>query len=160
MILEEFKKVVENRFEYCKKLLYGEKNVEYSRDGDKLHNFKVAARYKGETPEKALWGMWVKHIVSIEDIINDLEKGMVPSYQTLNDKIGDGINYYLLLEGLLVERLSNKTSTAIGMPEHFRPVGCGEYLHFWELQNRYPGSFCQCGKFKWDSIREEKMSDE
>ncbi len=155
MLLEEFKKVVEDRFEYCKKLLYGEKNKEYSRDGDKLHNFKVAARYKGETPEKALWGMWVKHIVSIEDIINDLEKGIVPSYKTLDNKIGDGINYYLLLEGLLVERLPDQSCT-VTAPEN----GCSMYLHFWELQNRVPGGLCQCGKLKWDSIREERMSDE
>jgi hypothetical protein len=107
MTLGDFKKIVEKRFEFCKDLLYHSKNVEYSRNNDKLHNFKQAAAMKCESPEKALWGMWVKHIISIQDMIADTEKGIVPSERTIDEKMSDNINYTLLLEALLRERVEH-----------------------------------------------------
>jgi hypothetical protein len=71
---------------------------------DKLENFKQAGAMKGETPERALWGMWVKHITSIRKIVEDLDKGIVPTLKLLSEKLGDNINYSLLLEGLIRER--------------------------------------------------------
>ena len=102
--LEEFKVIVNNRLESCTGLLLGEKNIEYSRNNDKLHNFKKSARIDNETPERALWGMWKKHIVSISDMINDIDHGIIPTEKMMKEKFGDNINYTLLLEGLIRER--------------------------------------------------------
>lgn len=85
------------------------KGAEYSRNGDRYHNFKTAAALDGETPERALWGMWKKHLVSIRDMIEDLEKhGKVPSRAQLKEKLGDNIVYSLLLEGIVEERRENE----------------------------------------------------
>ena len=72
---------------------------------DRLHNFKVAARRLDCTPERALVGMKEKHCVSVQDIVNDLDKGILPTDNLINEKIGDEINYLILLEALLKERL-------------------------------------------------------
>jgi len=82
------------------------KDKEYSSDTDRLHNFVVAGRYDGEGPGRALWGMWKKHIVSIQDCINRMEAdpSFVPSKEWCDDKLGDNINYTHLLEGVIEDR--------------------------------------------------------
>ncbi len=104
MTTEEFMELARKRTEKCLSLLEGKKNVEYTRNNDKLHNLKAAAKMIGTSPERALLGMWSKHLVSIVDIVNDLDKGTLPEEAILAEKITDSINYLLLLEGLLAER--------------------------------------------------------
>lgn len=100
---EQFNKIVGNRLDHCRRLLV-EKGAEYSRNGDRLWNFKVAARMRGETPEQALLGMLNKHIVSVMDMVDGTSRGEVPSARMIDEKISDWINYGLLLEGLFFER--------------------------------------------------------
>lgn len=102
--VEEFAEMCKERLDKCTNLLLGAKNVEYSRKRDKLHNFKKSARIDLETPERALWGMWKKHITSISDMIDDIDNGIIPTEKILDDKFTDNINYTLLLEGLIRER--------------------------------------------------------
>ena len=113
----EFEKVVENRLEVCRRVLC-EKGEEYSRDGERLHNFKSSARIDDESPEKALWGMAKKHITSVRDMVEDAERGIAPTTKMIDEKITDWINYGLLLEGLLVERQGNRPviSTIMAQP--------------------------------------------
>ena len=74
------------------------KGTNYSFNNDRLHNFKVAARITGDTPAKALWGMALKHLVSVEDLVAErLENNR----HNIDEKIGDMINYLILLEALL-----------------------------------------------------------
>jgi len=103
MHADEFNEIAEARIAHCRSILIV-KGKEYSRDGDRLHNFKTAAAIDGETPEQALWGMAKKHVVSVRDMVNDIERGIVPSRKMLDEKITDWINYGLLLEGLVEER--------------------------------------------------------
>ena len=78
------------------------KGKEYADDEDRFRNFRNAGKLKNETPEKALQGMHAKHIVSMNDIVDNIEKkGIYPSKALLEEKIGDAINYYILLEGLI-----------------------------------------------------------
>jgi hypothetical protein len=107
MKLKDFDAVVEERLGKCREVLTS-KNKEYASDVDKLENFKQAAGMKGETPERALWGMWVKHITSIRKIVEDLDRGKVPTLALAAEKLGDNINYSLLLEGLLRERINGE----------------------------------------------------
>jgi hypothetical protein len=104
MNAKEFEAVVENRIAVCRKVLL-EKNEEYSRDSERLHNFKTAARMNNCTPEQALWGMWTKHLVSISDMIHDAAGGRIPSKKMLDEKVTDTINYALLFDGLMSERI-------------------------------------------------------
>ena len=91
----EFDEVVEFRIGKIKEILQ-EKAKEYaSKDDDRLHNFNIAARVNNTTREKALWGMATKHFVSVMDMI---DKEEIPSKYMIEEKIGDAINYLILLE--------------------------------------------------------------
>jgi hypothetical protein len=103
MEISDFKKLVFDRFDKCSNLMLGPKDKEYSRGGDKLYNFKRAGVLQNITPEKALLGMWSKHLISIIDIINEIDV-KIPSKEMMNEKINDNINYLFLLEGLIEER--------------------------------------------------------
>ena len=102
MNAKDFDKIVADRMAWCRQTLCA-KGDEYARDGDRLWNFKVAARKLNCHPAKALAGMMVKHTVSVDDIIDGLAKGNVPPKELVAEKIGDSINYLLLLEGLIEE---------------------------------------------------------
>ena len=102
MNAKDFDKIVAARMVWCNKTLCA-KGDEYARDGDRLWNFKVAARKLNCHPAEALAGMMVKHTVSVDDIIDGLANGIVPPKELVAEKIGDSINYLLLLEGLIEE---------------------------------------------------------
>ena len=103
MKVEDFDAIVENRLGSCRETLVP-KGEEYSRNRDRLWNFKAAARKRGCTPEEALQGMHVKHLVSVDDIVQDAIEGKHADDDLLAEKFGDTINYYLLLEAQLRER--------------------------------------------------------
>jgi hypothetical protein len=104
MNTECFNKVVSHRVNTIHSVLAA-KASEYAR-GDRLGNFKRAASMQGVTPEKALVGMKAKHDVALQDFINDLDVGKIQCYERWNEKIGDIINYLILLDGLVQERIS------------------------------------------------------
>lgn len=106
MKTERFNKLVEERIEKIRNTL-ASKGKEYSTDDNKLHNFDNAARKSGRTREQALDGMLLKHLVSIDDIIEKTSKDIFPSIEVINEKLGDIINYYILLEACLVDRQEN-----------------------------------------------------
>ena len=102
MNAKDFDGIVAARMAWCNKTLCV-KGDEYARDGDRLWNFKVAARKLNCHPAEALAGMMIKHTVSVDDIIDGLAKGIVPPRELVAEKIGDSIDYLLLLEGLIEE---------------------------------------------------------
>ena len=99
MTPEEFDKMLDNRLEQIRSVL-SSKAKEYAHVGDRLFNFKVAARIHGCTPEQALWGMAMKHLVSVMDLV---EGRLEPTPEMVNEKIGDLVNYLILLEAVLLE---------------------------------------------------------
>lgn len=101
MRTEQFEEVINNRIETCKSVLCS-KAEEYATD-DRLHNFKVAGKLQKCTPVKALGGMMAKHTVSVYDLIDNYEQGKAISKEMWVEKIGDSINYLLLLTALLEE---------------------------------------------------------
>jgi hypothetical protein len=103
MNIEEFNKLLQRIIaKMCKTL--ESKNKEYASDVDKLHNFKRAGKMLQCTPEKALIGMLAKHLVSILDIVDKLDRNKFTDMKVVDEKIGDAINYLVLLEALLIER--------------------------------------------------------
>lgn len=80
------------------------KGAEYSTDADKLHNFKRAGAMLQCSPEKALVGMWTKHVISILDIADDIKiVHLDVDIKMVEEKITDAINYLILLEALIKE---------------------------------------------------------
>src|SRR5680860_1600857 len=82
-----------------------EKAKQYRRNDNPFHNFDKAAEMNWITAERALMGMMAKHEVSIRDIVDDIDNGKHPSIEMLSEKIGDNINYLILLEGIIKRRL-------------------------------------------------------
>lgn len=76
------------------------KSAEYWRNDNPFHNFETGARITGEYPEKVLYGFLLKHLVSLQDIINDLPKKKVPK-KIIDEKITDITIYLLVLKELL-----------------------------------------------------------
>lgn len=79
------------------------KNKEYASGEDKLHNFKAAAALEGVTPSEALRGMLIKHWISLKDMTEGYEDG-VYSEAYIDEKIGDAVNYLILLEACLKDK--------------------------------------------------------
>ena len=117
MNAKDFDKIVAARMAWCNKTLCA-KGDEYARDGDRLWNFKVAARKLNCHPAEALAGMMVKHTVSVDDIIDELARCIVPPRWLVAEKIGDSINYLLLLEGLIEEARGEVQSRQTAVREH------------------------------------------
>ena len=102
----KFNEMLEERIKSEREVL-ASKNKEYASDIDKLHNFKRAGAMENCTPEKALVGMWAKHIISLLDIVDKIDAdGDGLTKEMLEEKIGDAVNYLILLEALIKERYS------------------------------------------------------
>ena len=110
MTPEHFDWAVERRIRKIRAVL-SNKGKEYASETDRMHNFKVAARFDGSTPERALWGMLLKHLVSVKDQVDALDRLPVdhmPDLPRWQEKLGDAINYLVLLEGLIWERVDRE----------------------------------------------------
>jgi len=100
MNISEFNHILHKRLKKIEDTLNA-KAEEYARE-DRLHNFKMAAMMLNCTPAHALMGMKVKHDVSVMDLVR------YPTTRTtalINEKIGDSINYLILLEAILKEEI-------------------------------------------------------
>jgi len=96
---KEFDQILSKRLSSITSTL-AKKGSEYAM-GDILYNFNRAAQTLQTTPEKSLLGMLVKHWVSMLDMI----EGKLPATETLvNEKLGDIINYLILLEAIFAEK--------------------------------------------------------
>ncbi len=98
---EELDVIVEQRIEYIRKVLVS-KGKEYVSGGDRLDNFKRTANLTGGTSKQALLGFVAKHIVALYDFANR-SVGEI-SYAQWEEKLGDIINYMILLDALLKEK--------------------------------------------------------
>lgn len=99
---ERFDLVLEGRISQMRSML-ATKSEEYAKGNDRLKNFKDAAALLGETPEQALMGFVAKHIIALKDFVNDPKMQNIP-YSYWSEKIGDIINYMVLLDSLIQER--------------------------------------------------------
>lgn len=72
------------------------KAKEYVRNDDRMHNFNRAGNATLTIREKALSFFRLKHIISIDDIRDDLSKGNLPTEEMLTEKFVDALNYYIL----------------------------------------------------------------
>lgn len=80
------------------------KNKEYATETDVFYNFNEAAKLMNWKNTTACVGMANKHIVSVYDMVKKIEKGILPSIDFVNEKIGDSINYLILLKAMILEK--------------------------------------------------------
>jgi hypothetical protein len=106
--MTKFEECIEHRIQNIRDILLV-KAKEYATENNRFHNFDVAARILNITPEQALQGIMLKHIVSVLDLVQwtETDTNMLTK-QIIDEKIGDTINYLILLEGLLLRRLEAK----------------------------------------------------
>ena len=101
---EDFDKYFNKIMERTKNILKV-KTKEYVRNGDRMHNFNKASIKNQEIRERTLAGMRLKHEVSIDDIIDDIELGLTPEEAVINEKFGDRLNYDILEEISILHRI-------------------------------------------------------
>lgn len=99
--------IVEKQLENCKNTLII-KAKEYRREDNPMHNFDRAAAKLRCSRERAIIGFATKHDVSILDMIDDVEKGILPTEAVLNEKIGDMINYLILLKASFIDKIQKQ----------------------------------------------------
>lgn len=109
MQTEEFNQIIENKIADIQKVLV-KKAGEYAQGGDRLHNFKQAAHLQEVSLREALGGMMVKHTVSVYDMINSPETDY--PQELWEEKIGDHLNYLLLLLAVVWEEKNAQADTA------------------------------------------------
>jgi hypothetical protein len=102
MKTEQFDILLEQRISKIREIL-SVKAKEYSASGsDRLHNFKRASSMLNCSNAEAWRGFFMKHMVSIFDIIDGK---LSPTEHNIDEKIGDAINYLILLEMIYKENL-------------------------------------------------------
>ena len=90
---------IEDLLTHCKKTLIS-KHQEYATEDD-FHNFCSPAILQDITPPQALMGMMAKHTISVYDAVNDDAQGIEISIDYWREKIGDNINYLLILWAMI-----------------------------------------------------------
>jgi hypothetical protein len=101
MTREEFSRRVEKRIDLVRQTLLT-KHKEYAKDDNVFRNFDEAAGGLSlhSTSAEVLWSYMTKHLVSIKDIVAE---GKPAKPAVVSEKIGDVINYLILLEAMLTE---------------------------------------------------------
>lgn len=112
MEVEHFDQILEDRIRKIRLSLLI-KGKEYRRNNDPLHNFNRGAKLSGQSREKVLWGFALKHHVSFLDMLDDMDAGKFPKIETVDEKIGDLINYLILCEASIKDKIKE---------EHGNPV--------------------------------------
>ena len=102
-----FDEVVESTLARIKDTLVV-KGKEYRRNNNPYHNFEEASKENGLIREKSLDGMAVKHTVSINDMTNDLVRGVLPSKEQVEEKFNDAIIYLILKKASILQRIEEK----------------------------------------------------
>jgi hypothetical protein len=98
--------VVQRRIQLIQNVLQ-RKNEEYAGKDDVFKAFTEALPLSfHDTKQAVAWEFMVKHLQSIKLIIEERAKtGKIPDEKLLEEKIGDAINYLILIEGMFKEEM-------------------------------------------------------
>jgi len=102
----EFNKLANDMLKSAKDVLTNKGDSYMGASQDRLIAFKEAALISKCTPVSALHGMVVKHDVSVLEAIRRMEAdtNYTPSVEWVEEKLGDRINYNILLAALIEDR--------------------------------------------------------
>jgi len=101
--------VVQRRVQLIQDVLQS-KTDEYAGQDDVFKAFTEALPLSfHDTKQAVAWEFMVKHLQSIKLIIEErAKKGKLPDEKLLEEKIGDAINYLILIEGMFKEDMYPK----------------------------------------------------
>jgi hypothetical protein len=102
MTTEKFNRIVQDRKDAISRTLQA-KAKEYARDSDRLHNFKRAGVFMRQCPAAVCFAFGMKHLTSIADMVDDASAGKLGTIELWDEKVGDAINYLILLQALVTE---------------------------------------------------------
>lgn len=111
MTQSEINEIFDRTISECRAVLCG-KADEYVGKGDRLSNFKHAAHLQNLSLPAALAGMMSKHTVSVYDMIYRYQNGEKFSEEKWMEKVGDHINYLILLQAVLAEERKGASACA------------------------------------------------
>ena len=104
MTENRFEQIVDETLNQIQNVLI-EKGKEYRRNNNPFHNFEEGSKRSGLIREKVLDGMLLKHEISIADMTNDLEKGILPKIETVEEKFGDNLIYLILKKASIIDKI-------------------------------------------------------
>lgn len=99
---KQFEEVVNTTLSEIQQLLV-EKGKEYRRNNNPYHNFEVGSKITGRSKEKVLQGFLLKHLISVEDMRNDIEIGLHQTEEKINEKYNDILVYFLIEKAMMIE---------------------------------------------------------
>lgn len=114
---EEFNQHVQKVFDRTSKVLL-KKTDEYATNDNVFHVFDNATGLSLHNVNTSVaWEMAIKHLQSIKDILRNVE---YKNFEKLNEalideKFGDFINYLILIEGMLKQKINNQSTHFIGI---------------------------------------------
>ena len=103
MTHEKFNNFAKNFVKQTTSVLYAKGKSYALNRNDRLEHFKSAAKYLNTTPQEACLAQLTKHLISIRDMVcaND---GTTFSPERWDEKIGDAINYLVLLRAIVIDQ--------------------------------------------------------
>ena len=107
MTIQEFDTVILSTLDDIEEIII-KKATEYRRNNDVFHNFHEGSKRTGLIREKIIDAFLLKHEISIADMTNDLEKNILPSIETVNEKFNDNIIYLLLKKASIIDKINKK----------------------------------------------------
>lgn len=110
MTQEQFNVFAKNFVKQTTSVLYAKGKSYALNRNDRLEHFKQAGKYLDTTPKEACLAQLTKHLISIRDMVCAKETAKF-SPEQWDEKIGDAINYLVLLRALVIdEEINNVTN--------------------------------------------------
>ena len=106
---EKFDLIINESIEQIKHTLLV-KSKEYRRNNNVYHNFDEGAKITGQTPEKVLYGFLLKHLISVADIRDDIDLGILPTLEKVEEKYNDILVYTLIEKAMIIQRIKNQSN--------------------------------------------------
>ena len=103
MTQEKFNVFAKNFVKKTTSVLYAKGKSYALNRNDRLEHFKRAAQYLDTTPQEACLSQLTKHLISIRDMVC-ADNGAVFSPEQWDEKIGDAINYLVLLRAIVIDQ--------------------------------------------------------
>ena len=102
MQLDKFKNLLQHIYRRTDET-FDIKRDEYTNDVDVFKSLKNGIGFSFQSePEQVAWNYLAKHLESIQSILSEVPDEE-PSVELINEKLGDAINYLIIIEGLLRE---------------------------------------------------------